>query len=418
MIKALCNNPRQKKDSSSVLKNRFSYEILKSVKNLSADWDLIAGDNFFLQRKYLSVLEINRPVNMDFRYVLISESFKAVAVAYFQIVEINGESLNTSSDKDDPSDCPINVKNNLKKLLKKSADKVSFNVLICGNSFISGEHGFAFSGIEPKDAYHQLNKIVEEINKLSKTDNKISVTLIKDFYNGGSSENLLKYKFHSFFVEPNMILSVNNSWENFDDYLSAMSSKYRKRAKSILKKSSRITAKKLDVRDISKYNKEIDSLYNAVHQKAKFRLASLSADYFITLKKDLSNNFTFTGYFFENKLVAFRTSFILDKYLEAHFIGLDYNLNKTHDLYQNILYDYVKEGLENRVKAIYFGRTASEIKSTVGAKGEDLVCYIKHRNSLSNSIIKPFIEFLQPSEWIPRNPFKDAEAEMKEKVAS
>ena len=72
-----------------------------------------------------------------------------------------------------------------------------------------------------------------------------------------------------------------------------------------------------------------------------------------------------------------------------------------------MLYDYVKEAIENSSKKLLLGRTASEIKSTVGAEALELTCYIRHRNPLSNRIIKPFVDFLKPSEWIPRNPFKE-----------
>ena len=56
---------------------------------------------------------------------------------------------------------------------------------------------------------------------------------------------------------------------------------------------------------------------------------------------------------------------------------------------------------------VYLGRTAAEMKSTVGAVAHDLVCYIRHRNGLSNQVIRPFIDYLKPSDWTPRNPFKE-----------
>jgi len=43
----------------------------------------------------------------------------------------------------------------------------------------------------------------------------------------------------------------------------------------------------------------------------------------------------------------------------------------------------------------------------VGAKAHELVCYIKPQNTVSKVILNPFINFLQPTEWIPRNPFKE-----------
>ena len=136
-------------------------------------------------------------------------------------------------------------------------------------------------------------------------------------------------------------------------------------------------------------------------------MASLTSSYFAEMKQALGDKFSFVGYFQNEKLIGFKTTFILEHETEAHFIGLDYSVNKELDLYQNILYDYVKEAIENSSKKLLLGRTASEIKSTVGAEALELTCYIRHRNPLSNRIIKPFVDYLKPSAWIPRNPFKE-----------
>ena len=61
----------------------------------------------------------------------------------------------------------------------------------------------------------------------------------------------------------------------------------------------------------------------------------------------------------------------------------------------------------NKKQQVNLGRTAAEIKTTVGAKAQDLICYIKPQNTISKIIQKPFISFLQPSEWVARNPFKE-----------
>ena len=96
-----------------------------------------------------------------------------------------------------------------------------------------------------------------------------------------------------------------------------------------------------------------------------------------------------------------------DSSLEAHYIGLDYEFNSKFNLYQNILYGMIEEAIKNKLSKVNLGRTAAEIKTTVGAKAVDLICYIKPQNTISKIIQKPFISFLQPADWIPRNPFKE-----------
>jgi hypothetical protein len=200
---------------------------------------------------------------------------------------------------------------------------------------------------------------------------------------------------------------LNIKWDTFDEYLDAMSKKYRNRAKKIIKKGIAMERRNFTADDIIANSNQILSLYNNVHLKAKFRMASLTPSYFAEMKKVLGSQFNFVAYYFDQKFIGFRTTFILENGIEAHFIGLDYSLNKELDVYQNILYDYVKESLQNKAKHLFLGRTASEIKSTLGAEALELTCYIRHRNPLSNRIIKPFVDYLKPSEWVPRNPFKE-----------
>lgn len=82
-------------------------------------------------------------------------------------------------------------------------------------------------------------------------------------------------------------------------------------------------------------------------------------------------------------------------------------MNKEYELYQNILYDYINETITNNLPQLILGRTAAEIKSTVGAQAYQLTCYIRHINPLSNHLIKPFIDSIKTIDWIPRSPFKE-----------
>ena len=61
--------------------------------------------------------------------------------------------------------------------------------------------------------------------------------------------------------------------------------------------------------------------------------------------------------------------------LDAHFVGINYEYNREYAVYQRMLYDYIQIAIENRLQQINFGRTASEIKSSVGAEPQNLTIY-------------------------------------------
>ncbi len=140
--------------------------------------------------------------------------------------------------------------------------------------------------------------------------------------------------------------------------------------------------------------------------QAKFKLVQLSKTYFSDVIKTQSDLFYVNAWFLNNEIVSFASGFYLTNEIEAHYVGFDYKKNKEFELYQTILYGYIEEAITKKKSKINLGRTASEIKTTVGAKAHELLCYIKPQNAVSKLILKPFMQFLQPTEWIPRNPFK------------
>ncbi len=408
-----CNKiPNKKSSVARKQPSNFAFAIYDSVSMINKEhWMEVAQyGSEFLQLDYLSVFESNPPKNVRFHYALIYEHKKPVALAYFQVIDFSSESFGSIMEQRDGDGCCVAdyIKKHIKSHLLRSADHFNMRLLICGNACISGEHGFAtIPGINKSEALDALADVIYRISRSEKLRGKIAAVLVKDFYRDSLAytRELEEFKYHDFLVEPNMIVAIK--WQTFDTYLDAMSKKYRSRAKSIIKKSAAVERRSLTHEEIKKAAKEIDRLYLNVHLKAKFRMATLEPGYFENMKKVLGDKFNFVGYYSQGKLLAFRTSFVLNTSIEAHFIGLDYEQNKELELYQNILYDYVHEAIYHQVEELHLGRTASEIKSNVGAEAHELTCYIRHRNPLSNRIIKPFIDYLKPSEWTPRNPFKE-----------
>lgn len=124
------------------------------------------------------------------------------------------------------------------------------------------------------------------------------------------------------------------------------------------------------------------------------------------MKAAYNEKFIVKAYFYNNQIVGFLSALLNHSSLDAHFIGLNYDLNKTHAIYPRILNDYIRLGIENGVKSINLGRTASEIKTTVGATPVELRCYIKHKNPLINRLIKPLFKQVHVKSFKQHFPFK------------
>ena len=71
-----------------------------------------------------------------------------------------------------------------------------------------------------------------------------------------------------------------------------------------------------------------------------------------------------------------------------------------------MLYEYIEIAIKNKLETLNFGRTASEIKSSVGAIPQDLTMYLRHKKSITNKIVKLFLQRVQPTPFHQNFPFK------------
>ncbi|MGL4598788.1 MAG: GNAT family N-acetyltransferase [Bacteroidia bacterium] len=391
------------------LPSGLQLHLVQSFANVTrADWDAaVWNGDFFLSGDFLQAFEQTAAPELSFHYALAYRDGKVVSAMYFQVIHLDNAQLGEILSPLASSKKYVGFTAGWREWIRKGNDELTMRVLISGNNFVSGNYGFGhINEFSEEDAFACLAETVKVITQEDRKEGLISCILIKDFYEIQASKKLRRARYHEFKVEPEMIVAILKDWNTFDDYLADMSKKYRNRAKSVLKKSAAMMVRELDDVAIALHADRLMELYSAVHRKAKFRLSALTADYFIGMKKKFPKQFRFFVYELDGKIVGFRTTVRLDDSLEAHFIGLDYAVNEELALYQRMLYDFVNDSIEARVANLLLGRTAAEIKSTVGAQAYNLVCYIRHRNAFSNQIIRPFIDYLRPSEWTPRSPFK------------
>ena len=280
--------------------------------------------------------------------------------------------------------------------------------MFCGNVFLSGEHGIILNqDIHKKSAFLIISRTIKELSSL-KENRPLHAIFIKDFYQESLhiTDHLLDYNYIKMPVEPNMIFKLNRNWKTFEDYTDALKSKYRVKVNKADKTSSHLTAKLFNENDFKVYKDELQQLYENTIANANFNAQVLNLNTYIKLRTLYKDDFIVKAYFLEDKLIGFLSALVNNNHLDAHFIGLDYELNKTHAIYPRILNDYVRLGIENKVSQINFGRTASEIKSTIGATPENLVCYTRHRRNFINKLLKPFISQVQIKDFKQHEPFK------------
>ena len=81
--------------------------------------------------------------------------------------------------------------------------------------------------------------------------------------------------------------------------------------------------------------------------------------------------------------------------------------NQSHHLYHNMLFDLLEQAIVGGFRTLDYGRTALEIKSSVGAKASDYASLVKARYGWLNRLIPLFTPAVYTApKWVARNPFK------------
>ena len=352
-------------------------------------------NNTYFSKDFLFAFESSNPT-IDFKYILIEKEKGAIALVLIQTIQLSIDVVLKNTK----------MPSFIRRFIYSLFHNDHINIMFCGNIFLSGEHGILIKDSENK--MEVIKAICSEINILAKLKKPLHAIFIKDFIEESRkhTDYFQKCGFTPMHVEPNMIISINENWKSFDDYKQTLKSKYRVKANKADKTSAQLEARILTDSDLEFFKDELQQLYENTIANADFNAQVLNLNTYIKLRSKYHDNFIVKAYFLEKKLVGFLSALANNHHLDAHFIGLDYSLNKQHAIYPRILNDYVRLGIEKKSSYINLGRTASEIKTTIGATPIELTCYIKHKRPWINRLIRPFVERVQLKEFRQHFPFK------------
>jgi hypothetical protein len=386
----------------------YKIRVFSTIREVPRDWDnLIEGKNLFQSRSYLEIVEKNPPTGMRFAYVLYYKNGYPIGLNVCQIVRFNAaENINDDEHKGILKKTSTQVKSALAK-------RIEFKLLVSGNMLLTGEHGYYFDPeqIGEEAAYELVCQGIEQTMKHQKEINEpVHGIMLKDIFDDHRelTTSWANNRYNEVKFQPNMILKFREDWTCFEDYLAAMSSKYRVRVRRARKKGQELACRELTYEEMEAHKKEINFLYKRIADKAGFNMIELNEDYLFALKRDLPEAFRIFAYYHNEKFVGFCTTIHNGRELEAHFLGFEEETNRQYQLYLNMLYDMIDIAFNTEgVKEVVFARTAMEIKSSVGAVAHDMYCYFKHPNSIFNGFVPTLIGYFEPKvEWQPRHPFK------------
>lgn len=380
--------------------NPYTFRLYSSVSELPTNWNTLAVDNIFLSAAYLEVLEKSAPLNMTCHFIGLFENETLIGIALSQFLDLN--ELESFGERDQ---C---IKTSIRNFAFRN---FASHVLFIGNNMLTGQNAFAFStGCNVPLVLKTLQSAAEAIQGIFKLKGKkVHILTFKDFDSTEVSW-FDKHEFKAYYqfdTQPNMVFTVDSNWKLEQDYIDALTKKYRDQYKRAQKKSIGIEKRKLSLEDIITHETLIYDLYFHVAKNAPFNTFFLAKNHFSTFKRLFEEKFLFYGYFLNEKMIGFNTMIKNGKSLDTYFLGYDESMQREKMLYLNMLYDMIAYGIKKEYTEIIFSRTALEIKSSVGAKPIKTFGFMKHESNFLNSHMSKIFPYLEPEMvWQERNPFQ------------
>ncbi len=249
-----------------------------------------------------------------------------------------------------------------------------------GQSLFSGEYGAVASPGEDLGA---------TLAAVSRALEREGTWFMKDI---GGAARLGDSEWTTLEALPEMTMPIREAWRTFDDYLAALPSKYRTRARRARGKLGRIAVRALSTAEVARYGEEIQSLYDGLMGRTSYAPFVVAPGYVTRLKASLPEQVTVLGFFDEREVVGFATLFLEGREGLAHLAAVDEGYNAGHQLYLNMLFALLEEAIAQGCGSLNFGRTATTIKSSLGAVPHYYRSYVRHTGCVRNQLIRQLVE--------------------------
>ncbi len=207
-------------------------------------------------------------------------------------------------------------------------------------------------------------------------------------------------------AEPFMNLQIQPSWNHFDDYLQAMSSKYRVRTNKVLSTSDAYQAIELKHTEANEWIPQCAQMLGHTLKDKTLAISPKLSTMLHTFVRTMKDKFKVWGYYKNDQLCGFISAIESEHGLYAMHLGLTDDAAKDQ-LYQRMMYDVIAYGIEQKDEFVCLGRTATEIKSTMGATPIENSYILYAKSKILRGLIALYAKrFHRVKPYQLRNPFK------------
>jgi len=375
-----------------------------------AQWQgVTASASVLLRPEVLQVFEKEAPDNVQQRYAMVFRGERSIAGIAAQVVSIRGDRFSRDREMARADRTRPMLRRALSPAARAAQAQIRERLLVAGNLLAWGFHGIAFApGEDPEAVWPGIAEALYRLRRAERLTGQTNLVLLKDITPKETGlEALKRFGYRPLETEPNMVLELNPSWRNYEDYLSALDAKYRRNAKATAQKLAGAGCKLEQLTDLAPDSQRLHELYLAVQGNSSMRLVTLQPGFLPALAGALGPDFRCTVARRGGEILGFVTSIRDGGTSIAYYLGFDRAAAaEGAPLYLRLLHTTISDAIHWGCRRVSLGRTALEPKAAMGAKPEAMAVWLRHRVPAMNWLLQSMLRAVPHEEAPERNPFK------------
>lgn len=335
--------------------------------------------------------------DVSFRYVSVYKDEKLVLFVYFQLFTLTARNFNLSKQT-----------SFVKHIISLFLDLKKARVLVMGNALRTETQSFCYDSdiLSGQEALDAVAAVAERIG-ISDDVTAIILPCMEGGHQQGS-EALSEIGYSMPWEDQVMEMQVNPAWLSLNDYIAALTRKYKARAVKVREALGDLELKQLSVAEVAACSADISRLFTSVIENQPFVFTTSGADYIVALKQLYKDDFEVTAFLKDGKPVAFYSAFVTANAYELFYVGFDTTLNADYQLYFNLMLEGLERAILLQKPLLKLGRTSFDAKASLGAKPRKTDYLVKLRKvpDVAAKWFTSYFSTLEDAKWKQRNPLK------------
>lgn len=364
------------------------------------DWEALPGGSAYLDRRYLGAMAGHSKVQCRIGMIKASDG-PWLGGILMQAVQT--ESRAPAEHMDVSFGVRIAT-----AIMQPGGRPFRFRTLVAGQGLGSGEHTFRW--VDGIPAVQQVRWTERAFDQCARHWG-IRVWMAKDF--GPDLDAALaphwSHRWARATFDPVMEVPLDPAWTSSDQWQEALRTKARTKVRSILARSADLhVARITNPAELDRLGPDLITLYEQVYGRASIVMGGLDARDFGRLAEKLGSDFMLVTYRDGDALIGFHCGIhhADSATVEAYYVGFEAEVNKERALYQRMLFEFIEWGISLRARRVVMGRTALEIKSTLGAFPVPLSTFVHIQLPLAMPFLRWMIRQAPPHPFKPRRAWR------------